>query len=317
MTTRFTPPHRGRIITAAIDTTASPDQLFEAWADPEKLAQWFPDRAEGRAEAGAIQTWCFDRFGYRLPYEVAAAVPGEHLVLTGEVPGRPRFYLEIDIRSAGGVTTLTLTNSGFLDAAGWDEEYEGISSGWRMSLALLKLYAERYLGKTRTQFFTMREAAYEYDALRRAYRDPERLKAWLTSEGHIGEPGEPYSLVLRDPPHRQAESPERREGARRNGARPPGRASDAVGGSAGAEPPGSRMSGTVLAVTGWEVQLSWDEIDGAVALKGFGMGGGRRAVCVHGSSWSLSAAQAAALEQQFGEALDRLATGLAEARATS
>jgi hypothetical protein len=77
------------------------------------------------------------------------------------------------------------------------------------------------------------------------------------------------------------------------------------------------MSGTVLAVTGWEVQLSWDEIDGAVALKGFGMGGGRRAVCVHGSSWSLSAAQAAALEQQFGEALDRLATGLAEARATS
>jgi cyclopropane-fatty-acyl-phospholipid synthase len=42
--------------------------------------------------------------------------------------------------------------------------------------------------------------------------------------------------------HGGTAAPERSEGARRNGARPSGRASDAVGGSAGAKPPGSRMT---------------------------------------------------------------------------
>ena len=46
------PEHRGRIIRSTIRTMATPEQIFEAWADPAKLAQWFPDRAEGRADRG-------------------------------------------------------------------------------------------------------------------------------------------------------------------------------------------------------------------------------------------------------------------------
>jgi hypothetical protein len=214
-----------------------------------------------------VQRWFFDRFGYVLPYEVYSAVPDGHLVLTGEVPGRPRFYLEIEIGTTGGRTTLTLTNSGFLDKEGWDEEFEGIVSGWTMCLALLKLYAERYFGKDRAQFFAMRPGSYDYPDLLRAYRDPVRLASWLTTDGAVGNVGEPYALTLRD---------------------------------------GQRASGRVLAVTGWEVQLSWDEIDGALALKGFGIGGGRRAICVHGSGWGLPPDRAAQLEQLFGDALDRL-----------
>lgn len=265
--TRRSPPHRGRIIRTSIRTSASPARLWDAWADPVRLAEWFPDRADGRAVEGAVQTWFFDRFGYVLPYEVVTAVPGEHLVLTGEMPGRPRAYLEIEIATAEGVTTLTLTNSGFLDADGWDEEYEGIVSGWTLALAVLKQYAERHFARSRSQFFAMRPAAFEYGDLLPHFRDPGRLQAWLTSQGHVGEPGEPGSLALRD---------------------------------------GPRVSGTVLAVTAWEVLLSWDEIDGVLALKGFGLGGGRRAICVHGSGWGLSHERAAALEVTFGAALDRL-----------
>ena len=66
----------------------------------------------------------------------------------------------------------------------------------------------------------------------------------------------------------------------------------------------------MLAVTGWEVQLSWDEIAGALALKGFGIGEGRRAISIHGSGWGLSAERAAALEAFFADALGRLATVL-------
>ena len=261
------PEHRGRTIRSAVRTTATPEQIFEAWADPAKLAQWFPDRAEGRAIEGGVQKWFFDRFNYALPYEVAAAVPGEHLVYTGSIPGRPRFFLEIEIARDAGSTVVTLVNSGFLDKDGWDEEYEGIASGWQMALAMLKLYAERHYGCDRNQFFAMRPAAFEYGDLIAFYKTPERLASWLTNRGRIGEAGERYSLELRN---------------------------------------GERATGEILAVTGWEVQLSWDEIEGALALKGFGMGGGRRAVCIHGSGWGLSAERATGLEGFFAEALERL-----------
>lgn len=272
MTNRRNPEHRGRTITASIRTTAPPERLWEAWADPEKLAHWFPDRAEGRAEVGTIQTWHFDRFKYALPYEVFSAVPGEHLVLTGEPPGRPRFFLEIDIRRDGGSTVLTLTNSGFLDKDGWDEEYEGIVSGWQMSLGVLKEYAERHYGQPRTQFFAMRPASFEYADLRAYFREPASLARWLTSSGGIGDPGARHELTLQD---------------------------------------GTRVDGEVLAVTAWEVLVSWTAIQGVLALKAFSMGPGRRALCVHGSGWDLTPARAAALEADFGAALDRLAGILA------
>jgi uncharacterized protein YndB with AHSA1/START domain len=272
VTTRKNPEHRGRVIRASLKTAADPMQLWEAWADPARLAHWFPDRAEGRAVAGAVQTWFFDRFNYAMPYEVYSSVPGEHLVYTGQMPGRPRFYLEIDITREAGTTVLTLTNSGFLDKEGWDDEYEGIASGWQMALAMLKQYVEHYFGRPRVQFFAMRPAQYEFADLLPHYREANLLAEWLTSSGAIGNTGDRYALVLQD------DGP---------------------------------ASGEVLAVTGWEVQLSWTEIAGIVALKGFAMGPGRRAICIHGSSWSLTAERAAYLEKAFSAALDRLAHVLA------
>ena len=265
------PEHRGRTIRSTIRTTATAEQIFEAWADPAKLAQWFPDRAEGRAIEGGVQRWFFDRFNYALPYEIAVAVPGEHLVYTGSIPGRPRFYLEIEIARDAGSTVVTLINSGFLDKDGWDEEYEGIASGWQMALAMLKLYAERHYGRDRRQFFAMRPASFEYHDLIGFYQAPELLASWLTNRGRIGDVGTRYRLELRN---------------------------------------GEQASGEILAVTGWEIQLSWEEIEGALALKAFGIGGGRRAICVHGSGWGLSAERAAGLEAFFDGALERLVSAL-------
>jgi uncharacterized protein YndB with AHSA1/START domain len=47
---------KGRVIRAKILTTASPKEVWEAWADPERIAHWFVDRAEGVAEAGGKVT---------------------------------------------------------------------------------------------------------------------------------------------------------------------------------------------------------------------------------------------------------------------
>jgi uncharacterized protein YndB with AHSA1/START domain len=48
--------HTGKVIRAEIRTKATPQQAYDAWADPEKIAHWFPDRAEGKAEPGATIT---------------------------------------------------------------------------------------------------------------------------------------------------------------------------------------------------------------------------------------------------------------------
>jgi uncharacterized protein YndB with AHSA1/START domain len=270
-----TPDHQGRTIRTHLRTTATPEQVWEAWADPQKLAHWFVDRAEGTAVEGSTLTWYFDRFKYAMPYEVYSAVPGRHLVLTGQPPGRPRFYLEIEIRVDGRTTVVELTNSGFLDTSGWDQEYEGIFSGWRMALAMLKLYAERYFGKPRAQFFAMRPARYEFNELLPYYREPAALGSWLTISGSIGDEGSPYKLLLRD---------------------------------------GGAASGEVLAVTGWEVGLSWSEIDGYLGLKGFAIPGGR-AIAIHGCGWGLSESAAAELERKFDTALTRLAGAFTAPRA--
>ena len=52
--------HLGRIIPTETRTKATPLEAYVAWADPEKIAHWFPDRAEGQAEPGATITWIFE-----------------------------------------------------------------------------------------------------------------------------------------------------------------------------------------------------------------------------------------------------------------
>jgi uncharacterized protein YndB with AHSA1/START domain len=47
---------KGRMIRAEIATSATPEQAWAAWADPEKIAQWFVDRAEGEAKPGGTMT---------------------------------------------------------------------------------------------------------------------------------------------------------------------------------------------------------------------------------------------------------------------
>ncbi len=82
--------HKGRIVRAEMRTNATPEKVWQAWSDPEKLAQWFPDRASGEAKTGGAMTWSFDQFA-EFTYEVFEADPQKRLVLTGEIPGVPGF----------------------------------------------------------------------------------------------------------------------------------------------------------------------------------------------------------------------------------
>jgi uncharacterized protein YndB with AHSA1/START domain len=264
--------HKGRVIRAEIETSATPQQAWEAWADPERIAQWFVDRASGEAKAGGTMTWFFDEFGYVLPYRVVGAEPGKLLVLKWEAPqGGPTGILEVTIERMGGRTLVRLVNSGFREDAAWSEEYEGVVSGWKMSLAILKHYLENHFGLAKAGFLIMRPASFAYEQLHAYFTDPAKLARWLTKSGAIGNVGEACRLELRD----------------RDGLAP-------------------TLKGRVLADTEREVTVSWEEIGGTLELKGFSMGP-QRVVGVRCMSWAADPEKTQLLKQQLGSAVERLA----------
>jgi uncharacterized protein YndB with AHSA1/START domain len=259
--------HKGRTIRAEIETSATPDQVWEAWADPEKIAQWFVDRATGEAKPGGTMTWFFDKFGYALPYKILDAVPGKLIVFQWDPSQGNPGILEVRIERAGGATIVRLINSGFREDAAWNDEYEGVVSGWKISLAILKFYLENQFRRAKSTILILRPASFAYEQLLKYFLEPAKLSQWLTSSGAIGNLGEKCELRLTD---------------------------------------AGKLTGQVLAVTNREVALSWDEIGGTLELKAFAMGP-QHMVCMRVMSWRLNPDETAQLEQKISRAVERLA----------
>lgn len=261
----------GRTIACELRTSAPPEHAWAAWAEPEKLAHWFVDRAYGDVRPGGVMTWVFDRFKAEIPYPVLEAEAPERLVFGGEIPGYPPFRLEITIRRDGGDTVVRLFNSGFREGAQWDDEYQGVASGWRLALALLGHYLEHHFGTPKRTVLVMQPATFEYANVTRWFTDEGKLAQWLTRSGAIGAPGETAALVLRN---------------------------------------GDVVRGRVLDATNREVAVSWPDANMALELKAFSMGP-TRMLAVRATGWGVSAERMQALEGELNQALARLVSAMA------
>lgn len=220
-------------------------------------------------------TWFFDGFCYVIPYQVADAVPGRTFVLKWEPPqgqGYPGI-LEVTIAREGGATVVRLVNSGFREGAQWDDEYEGVNSGWKMALSLLKEYLERHFGRTKRTEMVFRPAAFELVKVRQYFLLAPKMAEWLTKvgsgsgSGGIEKVGDAFRFELRD---------------------------------------GGTLSGRVLEITDSEVALSWEEIGGTLELKAFAMGP-QRMLGVRIMSWKLDAEGLKKVAAQLEPAVGRLA----------
>jgi uncharacterized protein YndB with AHSA1/START domain len=263
--------HAGRKMELSISISASPEQVYQAWADPEKISQWFTDHAEGHAEPGARVIWIFDKLNYRIPYEVVAAEPGKRFAIRWDPPsGRLPGVLEVTLEKQGGSTVVRVVNSGFLEGAEWQNEFDGVESGWIMALAVHKHYLENFYGQPRRSFLAMRPAVYSNEQLLRFQRTASGLADWLTTAGAIGAVGEPVTLALRG---------------------------------------GGSVNGKVLALSKSETEFSWTEQRAVLALKAFALGS-QKMIAVHGCGWGMSSERAKELEQQMERALESLAQAL-------
>lgn len=267
--------HVGRTVREEIVIEATPEQVWNAWAKPDQIARWFVDRAEGDMSRDDTVTWCFDTFQYRIPIEVYEAQPAEKLVFGGEVPGRPPSLQEVIVVQEGGATRLRVANSGFGEGADWDDEFDGVQSGWQMALATLKHWLEGRSDKERAHHIVMRPAELEYADMQPLFTTAEGLSRWLTRTAeHESEPlahGGRVHWTLRD---------------------------------------GQPLHGRVLARTERELLVSWEELDGALGLKAFRMGPSR-AVALDFSAWELDPGRMPAVQSLLEEAVDSLTGALA------
>lgn len=254
-------------------TDAAPEQVYRAWADPEIIAGWFADRAWGKAEPGGELVHYFEAFGMEMKHRVLEAEPPHRLLLEGKSPAGEPFRQEIRIRHEGGETVLQLVHSGFSGDADWDEEYEGVDSGWKLALAVLRHYLENHFERPKSTLFLGRRADFSWDRLKDLFRSEEGLGKWLTTGGSLGETGTEAKLDLQD---------------------------------------AGSLSGEVLADSGREIALEWQEIDGVLELKAFGGGPWPKTLALRASSWADDREERLRrAKPALQAALDRLAARLA------
>jgi uncharacterized protein YndB with AHSA1/START domain len=260
--------HTGRIVAREIRTTATPEEVWAAWTEPDRLSEWFAESARGSVEEGGTFVWGWDSHDFESELQVLVSRPNERLVMRAPWDAGALTVIDVRVERDGDETVVRLIHSGFGEGADFDEEYRGTNSGWLMALAVLKYYLEHYFGRARQQVLEMKKAVFRYEDIPGWHHDEEKLQRWLTAEGRIPAAGERFQLRLKD---------------------------------------GSTLTGEVLADCEQDTAVSWEELKGVLELKSWGSTAGGRWLGLRFSSWGLAPGQKAVVEALLGNALETLA----------
>jgi uncharacterized protein YndB with AHSA1/START domain len=152
-----------RSFETAIDIPAAVEDVWRALTEADELVRWFPHQARVKPGPGGSMAWAWgESWGGDMRIEIWE--PGRRLRLVQEdahpfdAEGRPlagdtaqpvRLALDIELESGRGQTRLRLVHSGFGHGAHWDEELDGISSGWQFELRSLRHYLTHHRGRDR------------------------------------------------------------------------------------------------------------------------------------------------------------------------
>ena len=176
----MTRKHHGRKIEQTIRIKSTPEKVWKAWADPQDIANWFVDRAEGDGKAGQTMRWFFDTFGYVMDIPVVESEPGKIFSVAGDDgPDGMPYLMEITISKDGGDVVMNLVNSGFSEDPKKSETFEGTVSGWKSALATMKFWLENYPLRKRHHDLVVRPANWTRPALRELYATREGRARWM------------------------------------------------------------------------------------------------------------------------------------------
>jgi uncharacterized protein YndB with AHSA1/START domain len=169
-----------------LELDADPETVWEAIATGPGVATWFvPQRVEPR-EGGAVEQDYGS--GYETSGRVTAWEPvsaeGRGRFAYGSFEqsedGRPDYAYEFLVEGRdGGGTVLRFVQTGFLDGAGWDGEYDSFEAGWRLFFGNLRSYLEHFAGLRAQNVLTM------------GYTTGSAHEVWPVLHNALGLPGHP------------------------------------------------------------------------------------------------------------------------------
>jgi len=141
---RFSPGvESGRMVHMVRRLNAPPERVFRAWADPEELARWFPERIEGGLAVGARSTLVWpDR---RVWWDVIEAHPSRAFVFRRPWLPDERLIttVRVTIEPAGYGSRLDLADGPFaLDQTGAIDAWAGALESWAEALAMLRAHLD-------------------------------------------------------------------------------------------------------------------------------------------------------------------------------
>jgi uncharacterized protein YndB with AHSA1/START domain len=151
-----------RAFDMTIEIAVPPDIVWHALTTADELVNWFPTQATITPGKGGKWMVSWDG-NWPWSTEIEIWEPGRHLRLADrnarpyDVEGRTvnqsvtPLPIAIDwyLEGKGGSTSLRLVHSGFGRGGAWDDEYDGVSTGWPLELYGLKHYLERHRGEQR------------------------------------------------------------------------------------------------------------------------------------------------------------------------
>jgi uncharacterized protein YndB with AHSA1/START domain len=131
-----------------LELDATPEQVWRAIATGPGIAAWFvPHEVEPR-EGGTVEQDYGGGFTTR--GRVTAWEPGRRFAYGAFEPpadGRPSYAYEFLVEGReGGGAVLRFVQSGFLDGADWDDEYDSFDAGWSVFLGNLRSYLCHFAG---------------------------------------------------------------------------------------------------------------------------------------------------------------------------
>lgn len=148
----MTHPKDKRSFEMSIALPATPEKVWRALTEEDGVTRWFSPKAQITPEPGGRVVWDWGDFG-AFDTKVHIWEPGKRFAVleTKQDPTGEKVVHTIDFQLSdhGRTTLLTLVHSGFGPESHWDDEFEGISSGWTFELRALRIYLEHHQDQER------------------------------------------------------------------------------------------------------------------------------------------------------------------------
>jgi uncharacterized protein YndB with AHSA1/START domain len=132
-----------RFVRLELVTSASPERVYAAWSDPERLRRWFPEAIQGSLAVGTRSTLEWPHKS--VWWEVEEAQPGRSFVFRWPWLEDDTYTTRVAIQIApeGYGAHLRLEDGPFdLSVPGVLDAWAEASAGWGQALAFFKAYID-------------------------------------------------------------------------------------------------------------------------------------------------------------------------------